>query len=246
MNQTTLDQLRSLKLSGFLNALIQQQESSQYHSLSFEERLALLLDSECSRRDAQRLKRRIKTAGFTQSAALDAVDFETPRKLDRATFLSLAQCSWVTRSHNLIITGPTGVGKTFIITALANECCKRSLNVLYTKLSDIIADLALARHDGSFRTLLKKLRSFPLLIIDEFLRTPLVSQDQQLLLDLIDSRFRNASTLIISQLPVKDWFEHLPDSTSAEAILDRIVHDSLRLELNGDSMRKKTSPLPAH
>lgn len=240
----TIEKLKSLKLAGFVHALREQTESTQYQSLSFDERLGFLVDSEFLRRSNLKVSRTIKEARLKQQGTVEDVDFDTKRGLGRSTFMDLAQCSWIRQAHNLIISGPTGVGKSFLACALADKACKLNLKAQYVKASDLVSSLQLARADGSYAKMAAKFAKLPLLVIDEWLRDPLSQVQAREVLDLLDDRYRKASTIFCSQLPVPEWHQCIQDPTLADAILDRIVHDSLRLELDGDSMRKRTAKLP--
>lgn len=241
MLQQTVQKLTRMKLVGMVDALDEQLHSTSYQQLSFDERLAMLVDKELSRREENNRRRKLKAARLQLPATVEDIDFNSPRKLSKAYLLELAQLDWVHHAHHLIISGPTGVGKTFLACALADRACKKSLNTLYAKTHTLTAELALAQADGSYAKLLKKLLKLDLLVLDEWLREPLHPHHAQLLLDLIDDRYRNASTIFISQFPAKRWHERIPEPTLADAILDRIVHDALKLELDGESMRKRTA-----
>jgi DNA replication protein DnaC len=241
--QQTLEKLRELRLGGFVSALLEQAESKQYQDLSFEERLGFLVEKEYTRRENLRLQNRLRKAKLRQAASLDQVDFEVKRGLPKAKFMELAQCGWLRHHHNLILLGPTGVGKSFLASVLGDQACKLGYNVRYIKMQELLAEILQARADGSFKSFWTKLQKNHLLIIDEWLRDPLSAIDSRELLDLLDERYRKASCLFTTQLPVTDWYRHIPDPTLAEAILDRVVHDSLRLELQGESMRKLTTTL---
>ena len=246
MSETTMiEQLRELKLSGILEGLYEQRTSTRYAELPFEQRLALLVDKEVMRRNNQRLQRRLKNATIRQSSAsLDVVKVSAERGLSKQQLLELGTCQWIRSRLSLIVSGPTGAGKSFLASALADQACRLSLTVSYARASDLIADLLLSKNDGSFRTLRKRLSKVDLLVVDDFLRDPLSAPHSREFLDLIDDRYRSASCLFVSQLAVADWHRHIADPTIADAILDRIVHDSLRVELSGiNSMRKLTSPL---
>ena len=241
--QQTIEQLKDLKLHGLLDAWCEQHEQPTYHDLSFDERFALLVEREYIRRQNQRLKRRLKQAQLFMGATLSEVDFQVARGLKKAQVLDWAQGQWLTQHLNLIMVGPTGVGKTFLACTLADHLCKHGQSVRYFKTANLIAELKFAKADGSFPKFRKQLAAFDLLIFDEWLRDPLPPNDARELLDLLDDRFRQASCLFASQFPIKDWHQKIQDSTLADAILDRIVHDSLKLNLKGESMRKLTSQL---
>lgn len=189
------------------------------------------------------LQKRLHDAKLKQSAVIENVDFSTPRKLDKKLLLELASCAWMQNKHNLFITGPTGIGKSFIACTLADKACRLGFSAHYIKAADLIAMLLIARADGSYPKLAMKLAKFQLLLIDEWLRDPLSVQQAREVLDLLDDRFRQASTIFISQIPVIDWHKNILDPTLADATLDRIVHDAFRLELLGEFMRKLTTKL---
>ena len=245
MKEQTIEQLRTLRLPGFIQALLEQQEQKMYADLSFEERLAFLVQKECLRRDNLRLQQRLKSAKLKQSATISEVDFTVQRGLHKKKFLELAELQWVSLHHNLIISGPTGVGKSFLASALGDQACKHGFTARYCKTADLVSDLLAARADGSFKKFTAAMARTDLLLVDEWLREPILEPHARELLDLFDDRFRKASTIFITQLPVSGWYKLIKDPTIAEAILDRIVHDSLRLELKGDSMRKITSKVKA-
>lgn len=221
----------------------EQHEQPTYHDLSFDERFALLVEREHIRRQNQRLKRRLKQAQLFMGATLSEVDFQVTRGLKKAQFLDWTQGQWLTQHLNLIMVGPTGVGKTFLACTLADHLCKHGQSVRYFKTANLIAELKFAKADGSFPKFRKQLAAFDLLILDEWLRDHLTPNDAREILDLLDDRFRHASCLFASQFPIKEWHQKIQDSTLADAILDRIVHDSLKLALKGESMRKLTSQL---
>ena len=241
--QQTLEQLKTLRLSGFLEAWQEQQAQPTFHNLSFDERLALLVDKEFCRRQQQRLQRRLKQAKLFIGAAISDVDFEVPRGLKKAQFLEWAQGQWVTQHLNLILVGPTGTGKTFLSCVLADHLCKQGYSVRYLKTTELVTELKLAKADGSFPRLRKRLAAFDLILLDEWLRDPLPKPDAREILDFLDDRYRRSSCLFATQFPVSQWHQQIQEPTLADAILDRIVHDSLRLILKGESMRKLTSQL---
>lgn len=243
MNQQLTEQLRSLRLVGFIQGLQEQQESASYRDLPFEERLAFLAQKECLRRDNGRLVRRLRLAQLKQAATLEQVDYSVSRGLNKKKFLELAQLAWVSTHHNLLILGPTGVGKSFLASVLGDQACKQGFTVRYFKTSTLVSELLAAKADGSFPKFSAALARTNLLIIDEWLRDPLSESHARELLDLLDDRFRASSTLFATQFPVAEWYKLIKEPTLAEAILDRVVHDSHRIELKGESMRKLTSKL---
>ena len=243
MIEQTMQHLRNMRLSGFIEALKEQQESTQYSDLAFDERLSLLVDREHLRRKNNRLKACLKQAQLKQVASIDQIDFEISRKLDRAKILELANGKWISEKQNIIITGPTGAGKTFLACALADKACKSGLQSQYYRTHEFATDILLAKADGSYPKLIDKMAKTKVLILDEWLRDPLTPNNARLILDILDERYQQNSNIFCSQIPVDKWFELIDDPTIADAILDRIVHNSHRINIHGDSMRKKTASL---
>lgn len=241
--QQTIEQLKDLKLNGLLEAWSEQHAQPTYQDLAFDERFALLVEREYIRRQNQRLRRRLKQARLFIGASIAEVDFAVPRGLKKTQFLEWAQGQWLAKHLNLIILGPTGVGKTFLACTLADNLCKQGRTVRYIKTAELISELKFAKADGSFPKFRKQLAAFDLVILDEWLRDELTPHHAREILDFLDDRYRKASCLFASQFPIKDWHQKIQDPTLADAILDRIVHDSLRLTLKGESMRKLTSQL---
>jgi len=241
--QQTLEQLKTLRLIGLLEAWQEQQGQPTYHDLTFDERFALLVEREYLRRQHQRLQRRLKQAQLSTPATLEAADFHVPRGLQKTQFLEWAQGQWLGQHLNLIFMGPTGVGKTFLACVLADHLCKQGYTVRYFKTAELLSELKFAKVDGSFPKLRKQLAAFDLIILDEWLRDALSPNDAREILDFLDDRYRRSSCLLATQFPVNQWHPQIQDPTLADAILDRLVHDSLRLALKGESMRKLTSPL---
>src|SRR5919206_2986440 len=240
INQT-LDKLDALGLFGMALGLREQLESTQYLDLSFEERLGVLVDREAELRDGRRLALRLKAAKLRQEATLEDIDFRTPRGLDRSVIMSLAQAGWVAAKHNLLVTGPTGAGKSFVSCALAHAAIRRGHTALYVRMPRLLAELALSRGDGRYVRRLAQLARIGLLILDDFLLTSPSLIEAKDLLEVIDDRSQVRSTLVVSQLPVENWHPALAagDPTLADAILDRLVHHAHRLALTGSSMRRR-------
>lgn len=241
--QPLLDKLSALRLRGFRDGLAEQLENPRYADLSFEDRLGLLVDREITRREENRLARRLKAARLKEPAVPEDLDLSPARGLDRSQVLELLQAEWVRRHLNIILLGPTGVGKTYLACALAHAACRAGFSVRYLRTSRFLHDLELAKADGSFLKLLDSLARTPLLILDDWLRDPLTPSQTRDLLEILDDRYRRSSTILATQVPVDGWHERLADPTLADALLDRFVHHAYRLVLKGESRRKTHSPL---
>jgi len=242
--QPVLEQLTTLGLSGVRTALEAQQHNPQYAELTFEERLGLLLEVECTRRADSRLRRHLQAAHFALPATIEELKFPSSRGLDRRRVLELAQAEWIPRHLNTLVLGPTGAGKTFLACALGHAACRQGFTVRYERTSRLLHTLHLAQADGSYAKLLASLARLPLLILDDWLRDPVTRVQARDLLEILDDRYGRTATLIATQIPVADWHARIPDPTLADAILDRLVHNAYRFELKGESMRKTHTPLP--
>ncbi len=236
--QTLYDQLLGLRLPAFRDALREQQANPKYTELSFEDRLALLVDQECSQRRENRIRRNIHTANFPMQANLEDIDFAPARGLNRRTVLELGQCTWIASRHNILVLGPTGSGKSFIACAFGHAAVRNGFTVRYHRTSRLLHALGLARQDGSLANILRSLAKTNLLIFDDWMRDTITIQNAQDILEVLDDRFGHSATLIASQVPVSDWHLRIPDPTLADAILDRLVHNAKRIQLEGESQRK--------
>ena len=239
-----LDQLQSMRLNGMHKALQGQLENPESEAMSFEERLGLMLDREITERENRRLQSLLRKAKLHQSSALiEDLDKRAPRKLDHRLMGQLSSMQWCRERLNLIVTGPTGIGKSLIGCALGNKACREGLSTRYFRLSRLFQALQLARADGTWSKLLRELARTDLLIIDDWGLTPITDEGRRDLLEVLDDRFNIKSTLITSQLPVEHWHDYIGDTTLADAIMDRLVHNSYRITLEGESMRKQHSAL---
>ncbi|MFO7943100.1 MAG: IS21-like element helper ATPase IstB [Anaerolineales bacterium] len=236
--QILFDQLAVLRMPAFRQALEEQFTSPHYEELPFEERLTLLLEEECTQREHNRIQRRIRKARFQQSAWVQDLDFSARRGLERQQILQLAQTTWITKALNLIILGPTGSGKTFLACALGRAACQHDRVVRFFRLPRFFQEVKTAQMEGEYPRFLKTLTKTDLLIFDDWLRDPLSLAEAQTLLDILDDRYGRQSTLVAAQFPISTWHTRLPDPTLADAILDRLVHNAYRIELNGESQRK--------
>lgn len=243
LTQPLLDKLTQLRLPGIRAGLEMQLQNPQYAELSFEDRLGLLVDLECTRRADNSLRRRIKTARFTLPATIEDLDLSPARGLERSLILELAQGEWIRRHLNILVLGPTGAGKSYMACALGHAACRQGFSVRYQRTSRLLHEIMLSHADGSYPKLLTKLARVQLLIFDDWLRDPLTPSQARDLLEILDDRYGRSSTLVATQIPVEDWHAQFPDPTLGDAILDRLVHNAYRLELKGESMRKAYSPL---
>ncbi len=242
LNQATLDKMQAMKLSAMIEAFEQQTASRQAAGLSFDERLGLLVDAEWTHREQRKLARRLKGAKLRYPACLEDVDFRASRGLDRQVVLSLGTCGWIQEHQNLVLTGPTGTGKSFLACAFAERACRRGFTATYVRTPRILHELAVARGDGSYERLLARLLKVELLAIDDWLVAPLRDAERRDLLEVLEDRHERASTLIASQLPITAWHEAIGEPTLADGIVDRLLHRSHRIPLKGASMRQ-TEPL---
>ena len=239
LSHHTIDKLEAMGLSAMADGLRQQMEQAQYAELSFEERLGLLVDREATWRENRRLQTRLYAAKLRQSVTVEEIDFRAPRGLDRAVLLSLAEAGWVKAHHNLLLTGATGCGKSFVACALAHAAIRNGHAALYVRTPRLLSDLALARGDGRYPRLLNKLARTELLVLDDCLLTPISSEEAKDLLEIVEDRNQLRSTMVVSQLPAVSWHQAIPDPTLADAILDRLVQNAHRIALKGGSMRRR-------
>jgi DNA replication protein DnaC len=209
-----------------------------YAPLSFEERLALLAEQECLKRESRRMKRLTQAAGFPQPAEMEDLELSAARGLDRKLVRELAQGRWIEQHTNLFLLGPTGCGKTYLACALGRKACHAGIGVRFERTSRLLEEMRIAREQGEWVARLRELARVPLLILDDWMRDPISPIQAQNLLEVFDDRFGNTSTMIATQVPVTDWHLRIPDPTLADAILDRLVHNAIRITLEGESQRK--------
>ncbi len=237
------EKLEQLRFYGMLKALEEQIQMPDIKQLGFEERLGLLVDREMTERENRRLKTRLRKAKLRQNACVEDVDFRHPRKLDKTLFINLADGRWLKERNNVLLIGPTGVGKTYLACALAQKACRQGYSALYFRLPRLLHELSIAKADGRYDKLLTGIGRIDLLVLDDWGLYKFVKEQRHDLLEILEDRHGRRSTLVTSQLPVKHWHEIIADPTLADAILDRLVHNSYKLVLSGESMRKKQSKL---
>lgn len=243
LTNQTVETLRKLRLNAMAEAYTRQLQDAQHQELSFDERFGLLVDHEWTERQNRQLARLLRDAHLKIHAHPEELDYQTPRGLDRSLIRHLFTGQWLTAHHNLLVSGPTGVGKTFLICALGMAACRQGFRVRYHRLSRLLQDIFIAKGDGSYTRLAQQLTKVDLLILDDWGLAPLTVAESRELLDILDDRVSLHSTCLASQIPIELWYQHFADPTLADAILDRIIHNSHKIILKGDSMRKLTSSL---
>lgn len=239
LKQPMIEKMLALRLPGMVEALKTQEQDPASRELSFLERLGLLVDQQWNWRENQALGRRLKSAKLRNNACVEEIDYRTTRGLDKTVIRALVQESaWVARHENVFVLGPTGVGKSFVASALAQKACRDGYSALYTRAQSLFRDLAMARADGSLRNLLARLARIDVLVIDDWAMAPLSEPERRDVWEICEDRYQVRSTILTSQLPVSRWHEQIGDPTLADGILDRLVHNAHRIEMKGDSMRK--------
>jgi len=239
MLHPVFEQLKTLKLSGMIAALEAQSNQQNIGQLSFEERLSLLVEQEISLRESNKLRRRLQNAKLKTPACFEDISFKSTRNLDKSLVASLENCQWI-RSHlNILVTGATGTGKTYLAEAFSHKACLKGFSALSVRLPRFLEELIQARAEGSYLKRLNALAKIDLLVLDDFGLCPFTDQNRRDFLEVLDDRYKKKSTIITSQLEVKRWYTAIGDSTLADAILDRVVHNAHRFELKGETLRKE-------
>jgi DNA replication protein DnaC len=243
LTQQTLNKLHDMKLIAMADAFSEQLGQPDLGDLSFEDRFAMLVDRQWSFKEDRRMSRLLRAAQLRDSACIENIDFKTPRALDKSLLVRLTAGDWIKKAQNVIVLGPTGVGKSYLACAIANSACRNGFPAMYKRAPRLYQEVAIARADGSYPKLMSKLSKIKVLIIDDFCIVPMSDPERRDLLEVLEDRQSISSTIIATQVPVENWIEHIGDPTLADAILDRLVHNAHRINLKGESMRKIRSSL---
>jgi len=236
---TLIEQTAQLSLSGFKQSLEFQSENTKYQSLSFEERLYHLFEAEINQRQDKRIKRMLTMAKLKDSSAsLEQIQYLPKRKLDKSQLLSLANCDFINKFQNILLTGATGTGKSFLAQAIARRAISLGYSAKYYRVTTLLEEIKMARLDGSYTKTLAKIAKFKLLLLDDFGVTPLKGDEINDLFEIIEERTLNGSIIITAQLPIKEWYAYLGNETIADAMMDRLIHTAHKIELSGPSMRE--------
>jgi DNA replication protein DnaC len=245
LQQPMIEKLLAMRLHGMAEGLQAQEQDPAARELSFLERFGLLVDQQWNWRQNQALARRLKAAKLHANACVEDIDYRASRGLDKSVIRALMQESaWVRNHENIFVLGPTGVGKSFVSSALAQKACRDGYSAYYTRAVSLFRDLALARADGSLRSLLARLSRIDVMVIDDWAMAPLAESERRDFWEICEDRYQVRSMILTSQLPVAKWHEQIGDPTLADGILDRMVHNAHRIEMRGDSMRKGRGPKP--
>lgn len=232
------EQLKTLRCQGMLEAFQEQLNTPDIARLSFDERFALLVERETLARENRKLINRLRQAKLKEEACIEDIDYSAERQLSKTVMTRLAECSWIAKKENMLITGSTGAGKTYLACAFANQACRQGYGARYIRLPKLFQAISIAKADGSYIKLMNYVAKLPLLVLDDWGIAPMNDANRRDLLEIIDDRYQHSSTLITSQLPVQAWHDSIGDATLGDAILDRLIHNSHRIEVKGPSMRE--------
>jgi len=239
MNEQTLQKMKQMKFFGMVRAFRTSIENGSMGQMTSDEMVSMLVNAEWDDRNNRRIERQMRNARFRYKANIEQLHFDVDRNLDKNQLMRMAECTFIQRKENLLITGSTGIGKSFIASAIGNQACTLGFKVLYTSSTKLFTRLKMAKADGSYIREIAKIERQDLLILDDFGLQPLDASSRSVLMEIIEDRHGNRSTIITSQLPVAEWYEVIGEQTIADAILDRVVHDAHRMELAGESLRRR-------
>lgn len=235
----TIEKLQRLKFSGMGKAFEEQLQMPQVKELSFEERFGFLVDRELIERENKKLTNRLRKAQLKENACIEDIDFKSSRGIEKSGILSLSDCEWIRRKQNLIISGSTGVGKTYLACALAQKACREGFSASYYRTSRLFEEFAISKGDGRYIKILEKIAKSDVLVLDDFGISVLEKNEREALLEIVEDRYKSRATIIATQVPIEKWHEIIQDPTIADAILDRLVHNSHKIKIKGNSMRKE-------
>ena len=244
LNQPTIEKLNTMKLHGMAEAFRAQLETTDMSQLAFEERFGMLVDQQWLWKENRALSHRLRSARLKERGVMEDIDYQHPRGLDRKLMRTLANSEWVRQHQNILLIGPTGIGKTWLGCALAQKACRDGFSVLHKRTTELFRDLAVAHVDGSIGRVLQKLSRVDVLVLDDFAMAPLKDSERRDILEICDDRYQRRSMILTSQLSTTHWHEQIGDPTVADSILDRVVHNAYRVELNGESIRKMRGRKP--
>lgn len=239
MNEQTAAKLESMRLIGMAKSFREMTASTNGTELSNTEFVGLMADSEKTYRENQKLQRLLQGAKLKQQACTEDIDYKNPRGLTKQVMMELSLGDWINRHQNVLVSGPTGIGKSFIACAIGNSCCRLGYSVYYTRAPILFTTLYQSRADGSYLRQLNRLSKINILIIDDLGISPMAEHERKDFLEIVEDRTFKTSLIVTSQLPIKEWYNNIGDSTIADAICDRLLHNSYKIELKGESMRKK-------
>jgi DNA replication protein DnaC len=239
MNEQTLQKMKQMKFFGMVRAFRTSIENGSMGQMTSDEMVSMLVNAEWDDRNNRRIERQMRNARFRYKANIEQLHFDVDRNLDKNQLMRMAECTFIQRKENLLITGSTGIGKSFIASAIGNQACTLGFKVLYTSSAKLFTRLKMAKADGSYIREIAKIERQDLLILDDFGLQPLDASSRSVLMEIIEDRHGNRPTIITSQLPVAEWYEVIGEQTIADAILDRVVHDAHRMDLAGESLRRR-------
>ena len=239
LNQPTIEKLYTMKLHGMADAFREQLGNADMSQLAFEERFGMLVDQQWLWKENRALARRLRSAHLKERGVVEDIDYQHPRGLDRKLMRTLANGEWVRHHQNILLIGPTGIGKSWLGCALAQKACRDGFSVLHKRTTELFRELAVAHADGSIGRVLQKLSRVDVLLLDDFAMAPLKDSERRDILEICDDRYQRRSMILTSQMPVAHWHEQIGDPSVADSILDRVVHNAYPIELKGDSIRKK-------